>query len=168
MNKADKILFNELVKEDNVGLVLRGHLHVEHQLTKYIAEQLPYPERVDWGKIDFMGKVELALACGLDVDIRPGLERLENLRNMFAHRFDALIDSDWVLVAYNGLPRSVKLEIEAAYKALGKRMTRSTSTLDTRDLLVLIFISVANTIASAVVMSSKSLRNKRISVKSKA
>ncbi len=161
MNKSDKILFSELVEEDNVGLVLRGHLHVEHQLTKYISEQLPFPERVDWGKIDFIGKVELALACGLDVDIRPGLERLESLRNKFAHRFDALIESDWVLVAYNGLPRAIKLEIEAAYKALGKRMTRTTSTLDTRDLLVLMFISVANTIDAAVAILRKSLKNKK-------
>ena len=155
MNKNDKVLFAELVREDNIGLVLRGHLHVERKLIAFISRQLLYPERIDWGKIDYTGKVELALSCGLEVDIRPALEHLQTLRNNFAHSLNAKIEPNWVLVAYNGLPRPVKDEVEAAYKALGKQIGGGAATLDTRDLLVLVFICVANAVQAELNVLSK-------------
>lgn len=168
MNKYDKILFSELVQEDNIGLVLRGHLHVEHQLIKFISKQLQYPDRVDWGKIDYSGKAELALACGLDVDIRPGLEHLETLRNNFACSFDAQIAPNWVLVAYNGLPRNLKDAIEVAYKTLGKKIATQSKTLGTRDLLILVFICVANAVETAATnMPKKPGRAKKTTRKGK-
>lgn len=146
INKNDERLFNDLVAEDNAGLVLRGHLHVEHELIKYISKQLPFPDRIDWGRIDYTGKVELALSCGLEVNIRPGLVHLGTLRNNFVSRFSSDIDPQWVLVAYNGLPEGIKHNVENAYKLLGKKITHGSSTLDTRDLLILIFICLANDI----------------------
>lgn len=150
MNKRDKQFFSDLAHEDNIGLVLRGHLHVEHQLIRFISNQLLYPERIDWGKINYSGKVELALACGLDIDIHPGLAYLETLRNRFASSLNAAIDSNWVLNAYIGLPQSIKNDVELAYKGLGKRIDDETATLDTRNLLVLIFLCVANAVKALV------------------
>lgn len=148
MNKADKQLFTELVKEDNIGMVLRGHLHVERSLINFLSSQLLYPDRIDWGKIDYTGKVELSLSCGLNVDIRPALEQLGVLRNKFANSFDAQVEPDWVLNAYFQLPKQIKDKVEAAYKDLDHDIEDDQSTLDTRNLLILVFICVANAIES--------------------
>lgn len=149
MDKKLKIQFDQFANEDNVGLVLRGLLHVEHQLIKFISCELPHPERVDWSKIDYTGKVELALSCGLNVDIRPPLEYLESLRNNFACSFEGKIDPQWVLVTYNSLPGKLKETVEGAYKSVGAKLTATDARLDTRDLLVLIFICVASAIKAA-------------------
>lgn len=148
MNKKEKQLFDQFANEDNVGLVLRGLLHVEHQLIRFISCLLPHPERVDWSKIDYTGKVELALSCGLNVDMRPPLEYLEALRNNFACSFDGKIEAQWVLVTYNSLPGKLKASVETAYKTTGKD-SASAVRLDTRDLLVFLFISVAGAIQTA-------------------
>lgn len=150
MNKKEKLLFDRFSNEDNVGLVLRGLLHVEHQLIKFISSQLRYPERVDWSKIDYTGKVELALSCGLSVDIRPPLEYLESLRNNFACSFEGKIEPQWVLLTYNSLPGNIKTSVETAYKSSGQNADNAANRLDTRELLVMIFICVAGAIQAVL------------------
>jgi hypothetical protein len=46
----------DLQREDDVGLVLRGHLHVEHQLIELISALLPFANDCDWGQNFLPGK----------------------------------------------------------------------------------------------------------------
>jgi hypothetical protein len=92
-----------LQREDDVGLVLRGHLHVEHQLIELPSALLPVAERCDWGKISYRAKVELAYGCGLPKDLKELLERLGSMRNGFAHTLDVSLSKQSVLDLYNSL-----------------------------------------------------------------
>jgi len=146
MATIEKQLFNDLKREDDVGLVIRGHLHLESRLTEYISRTLPHPDKCDWEKIGYGGKVELALACGLPSNIRPILEKLGELRNDFTSNLDATIESDWVLDTYSSLSKQLKTELEKSYKTLGINVGDTTSKLDTKELLVLIFLSVCQAV----------------------
>ena len=146
MVKQEKQLFIALKQEDDVGLVIRGHLHIEHQLTEYISKILPYPEKCDWEKVGYSGKVELALSCGLPSNIRPILEKLGELRNDFTSNLDAMIEPNWVLDTYSSLPKHLKSGLEKSYKTMDLDLQNKTSKLNTKDLLVLIFISVCRAI----------------------
>lgn len=79
----------DLQREDDVGLVLRGHLHVEHQLIELASVFLPFAARCDWGNISYRAKVEFAYACALPEDLKELLERLGSIRNGFAHTLNA-------------------------------------------------------------------------------
>lgn len=52
------------------------------------------------------------------------------------------------MLAYAGLPSEIKENVELFYKAMEKVIGSQRSTLDTRDLLVLIFICVGNAVKS--------------------
>ena len=155
MKKLEQKLFTDLKREDDVGLVIRGHLHVENQLIDFISHTLLHPEKCDWEKIGYSGKVELALACGLPDGMRTILEKLGELRNDFANNLDATIDPKWVLNTYNSLSLQLKKDLEKSYKKMDLGRLSQQSTLDTRDLLVLIFLSVRQGV-HAVTSSPKS------------
>lgn len=60
MCNTDRQFRDDLQREDDVGLVLRGHLHVEHQLIELASVLLPFAARCDWGRISYRTKVEFA------------------------------------------------------------------------------------------------------------
>jgi len=156
MGTLEKQLFIGLKSEDDVGLVIRGHLHLENRLMEYVAKHLPFPDKCDWEKIGYSGKVELALACGLPNNIRPILEKLGELRNDFTSNLEATIEPNWVLDTYSSLSKQLKSELEESYKTLGLSKGNKTSKLDTKELLVLIFISVCQAINSTNKTTGKS------------
>jgi RNase H-fold protein (predicted Holliday junction resolvase) len=73
-----------LVGEDELGAVVRAHIHIEHELEQFIATVLPRADEL--GRMDYSAKVRLALACGLPRELKPTLNAIGTLRNKFAHR----------------------------------------------------------------------------------
>ncbi len=136
------------MREDDVGLVLKGHLHVEHQLIELISMSLPFKERCDWSRIGYRGKIELALSCGLPNDMRLPLKRIGTLRNNFAHDLGANIEKKKVMDIYNGLSERLREGIKA-YVATGRQGTFNPSELAERDLLVLLFVVFRQAIRAA-------------------
>ncbi len=80
-----------LLGEDELGVVVRGHIYVEHELNEFIRATLSPPEALDAIKLDYDGRVKLAMALGLPAHFKPALSFLGTLRNKFAHRLDAAI-----------------------------------------------------------------------------
>lgn len=81
---------SELVKDvsarDELGLVLRGHLYVEHTLNEMLGVMMPYAGRLRRLNLTFTRKVELARALGvLILDEEKPLLALNELRNRYAH-----------------------------------------------------------------------------------
>jgi hypothetical protein len=56
MCDTEQQFMEDLEREDDVGLVLRGHLHVEHQLIALASVLLPFAARCDWDKISYRAK----------------------------------------------------------------------------------------------------------------
>ncbi len=142
----------DLQREDDVGLVLRGHLHIEHQLIELASALLPVAERCDWGKISYRAKVELAYGCGLPEDLKGLLIRLGVMRNGltgFAHTLASLSKKS-VLDLYNALSDRLRDGLKISYKAMGLGELASPSSIEPRDLLTLVYLNALQALKAAV------------------
>jgi hypothetical protein len=152
VSDTDQQFMADLQREDDVGLVLRGHLHVEHQLIELASVLLPFAARCDWGKISYRAKVEFAYGCGLPEDLKDLLERLGSIRNGFAHTLNASLSKQLVLDLYNSLSVRLRDGLKVSYKAMGFEELTSPSSLESRDLLILVFLSARQAIKAAVLI----------------
>lgn len=80
-----------LLGDDELGVVIRAHIYVEHELIAFIRATMSPPEALDAIKLDYEGRVKLAMALGLPAHFKPALSFLGTLRNSFAHRLDATL-----------------------------------------------------------------------------
>jgi hypothetical protein len=86
-----------LWKEDELGTVIRAHIHIEHELHDFIYFAAPSPAHLKiTDDLEFSEKVSLALLLGLNADLRPALNAAGKLRNKFAHRLDMKLGEEEV------------------------------------------------------------------------
>lgn len=146
---------NDIAKEDDVGMVLRGHLHIELQLKEFISLFLPFVERCDWKKINYRQKIEFALSCGLPEDMRTPLEKIGGLRNAFAHQLNADIQKKTGIDIYNSVSTRHKNTIELCYKELGRKEPFMLNQLDDKEILQLLLVAIHSAIIAAILEKKK-------------
>jgi hypothetical protein len=81
--------FNEVWNQDarSIGRVLRAHLAAEHFLTEFVAGTNPRLGPLEEARVTFSQKVELLPDDDPGVSfLKPGLRRLNAIRNRIAHR----------------------------------------------------------------------------------
>jgi hypothetical protein len=89
VRKRYDALVKVLVKEDDLGRVIRAHIYIEHELQDFIFFAAPHPDHLKpFEGLEFSDKVQLALLLGLNPDLRSALNTVGNLRNKFAHALD--------------------------------------------------------------------------------
>jgi hypothetical protein len=93
------------------------------------------------GKISYRAKIEIAAGCGMPDDLKDLLIKLGSLRNDFAHTLAAAISKQAVLNIYNSLSARLREGLAGSYKAMGIGAFSSPSSLESRDLLILILIN---------------------------
>jgi len=82
----DKEVLNLVNQKDDLQLVIRCHLVIEHYLVKFIELKLVNPEEFNSERLNFRQKVELAIALGsIDKSKKGILLALNKLRNKYAH-----------------------------------------------------------------------------------
>jgi hypothetical protein len=88
-------LADVLRSEDDLGKVVRGHIHIEHELQQIIFFAAPNPDHLkSFESQEFAEKVRLALVLGLKADLAPPLNAAGKLRNKFAHKLDMKLSRD--------------------------------------------------------------------------
>lgn len=83
-----------LLSEDDIGKVVRTHLYVESLVNEFLSEFVPHPKHVKPMRLDYCGKVHLALAIGLPEKLKGMLLRIGGLRNDFAHESRQQLDKN--------------------------------------------------------------------------
>jgi hypothetical protein len=107
-------LATALESEDDLGKVVRGHIHIEHELQQVIFFAAPSPEQLKpFERQEFSEKVQLALMLGLKPDLAPPLNAAGNLRNKFAHRLDTMLNREMAQNLVAALPPTLKVRFEA-------------------------------------------------------
>lgn len=98
-------------EEDELQIILRGHLYIEHEIEKLLRNHLVEPDVILGGrnKLMFNGKLNLVVALGLlPKDKRGPYDKLGGLRNKYAHRLNyKMTEKD-----LNGLVDSMDKEIK--------------------------------------------------------
>jgi hypothetical protein len=116
-------LFVALDGEDDLGIVIRAHIHIEHELKEFILTVAPKPDQIHFPDYQYDGLLTLALTLGLSGELKPVLSAIGNLRNKFAHRLDMALTKHEANNLYRALSAEVKSDAHLGYANL-KRMPK--------------------------------------------
>jgi len=106
-----------LESEDALGKVVRGHIHIEHELHQVIFFAAPNPDHLkSFDGQEFSEKVRLALLLGLKAALAPPLNAAGKLRNKFAHRLDMKLNKEVAENLVATLPESLKARFEMSLR----------------------------------------------------
>jgi hypothetical protein len=82
-----------LLRQDELGAVVRAQIYIEHVLIEFIASRPDAPKTVG---LSFSQLVTLALKLGLPQQFNQPLRAFARIRNLFAHRLDTELTEDLV------------------------------------------------------------------------
>lgn len=119
---TDDMFHEALDHEDELGSVLRIHLHVEHYIDEILHSLIPYPDDLKPLSLDYNGKVHLICALGVKGEYKSILLALGNIRNKFAHDPFYKIDKSTINNLYKVLPENSKEILQQSYKKLQSQL----------------------------------------------
>lgn len=141
---SDEEFHDALSSEDHLGMVIRGHIHIEHWVDRFLLSAMPrYYKYAKDINANYETKVLLCCALGLAPELKGPLTSIGTLRNRFAHRPSyKLTDSD-INDIYAALSGAHQQHLKNAYKDLALRYQReepSFAKLATVERLNLLFM----------------------------
>ena len=146
MFSSQSKLLTILQSEDELGLVLRSHIHVESQLMELVDSFFQSPEDLEKMKLEFDQKVRLAQACGLHPQFAAPLRVLNKIRNRFAHDLDSVLDGTQVRSLYEAFSPANKEVIQNAYRMTEAKeqenMGKKFEQLEPRHQFILIVVTL--------------------------
>lgn len=104
-------LLETLKTEDEIGKVIRTHIHFENAINHFLFIALEKPQNLKNVKLDYYGKINLAACLGLPEDIIKPLISIGKIRNSFAHNLDNKIDTDKINNFFNSFSNKSKEEM---------------------------------------------------------
>ncbi len=94
LGERDTRFYADALGDDDLGMVVRVHLHIEHELREFVLTAAPQAEHVKFSYLGFDGTCRLALILGLNPDFGPFLRAAGTLRNKFSHRLDTRLGEE--------------------------------------------------------------------------
>lgn len=110
-------LFRLLDEDDDLGMIIRAHIHLEHELREFILAAAPQPAEVKPSEYDYAGTLRLAMTLGLNPAVEAGLTAVGTLRNKFAHRLEMKLTQREADIIYSMLDTDTKAEAQQAWAA---------------------------------------------------
>jgi hypothetical protein len=90
-DEISQAFFNALIAEDNLGFIIRAHIHIEHELRRLIETAIPNPQYLDIDQLSYGIAIRIVTSLGLNPRFKSPLQALGKLRNRFAHKLDMRI-----------------------------------------------------------------------------
>jgi hypothetical protein len=135
-----------LRSEDELGLVVRAHIHIEANLLELLSHLLDSPKHIEKMRLDFSQRVHLAIALGLQAQYESPLLALGTLRNAFAHKPGTKLSKDRVDSLYSSLSAASKQIVQNAHQSARKKRPEAKvpafSRLSPRDQFILIAVAL--------------------------
>jgi hypothetical protein len=149
-----EMLTEVLNGEDDLGAVIRAHIHIESLLNNLIESHFEFPEQLKKLNLEFHQKIIIAQAIGLKPEYATPLSALGTLRNNFAHRLDTKLGKNEIESLYKSFKGDDKQIIQNAYmrtkKAFKKKRPKSVTKLEPREQFTLIIISIQTVLIAAI------------------
>jgi hypothetical protein len=140
----DQAFFEALLGEDELGVVIRAHIHIEATLREFIEARLPMPDELPG--LQYGQRVRLACALGLGAEHKAPLIAVGNLRNSFAHRLSKRLSQQDTRELYGALSIVDRQAVQEAYRntnaAFGREDPPDFQQLEPKDQFVLIAVSL--------------------------
>lgn len=82
--------------DDELQVIVRGHLYLEHVLIEFLSEAMRYPDAVDLRRVPYGLKMDLCVGLGmLSKSLVPPMNKVNEFRNRVAHNLNyAFTDQD--------------------------------------------------------------------------
>jgi hypothetical protein len=140
--------FNEdLLGEDDLGTVIRGHIHFEASILLYLKEVINAPKHLD--NLSFSQRVNLATELGvISKDHKKPLLEMARIRNVFAHNLDAQLTENMCSDLYNSFTLNDKPAIDKALATLEEMVseTRGFKTLSIQQRFFMLIVCLKSCI----------------------
>ena len=112
---TDDVFFDSLRGEDQLGAVVRAHIHIEARLNQVLEALTPHPKHLP--NLRYEQRLRLAVALGLSESFLSPLKILGDIRNAFGHRLDVTLAPDMVDRLFNSFTPEDRATIREAYAA---------------------------------------------------
>ena len=140
---TDEMFHEALGAEDELGSVIRVHLHVEYYIDEILSKLVYDTDYLPPLKLDYSDKVNLICALGVNPKFKTVLIALGSMRNKFAHKPFHKINKSEVNNLYKTLSSTDKEIFQSKYKKLiESHNTKPYKELDPKDKFILIAIIV--------------------------
>lgn len=145
--------------EDDLGLVLRAQIHIEHEVREYIVSQAPAPNEVKFKDLEYDDLVQLALILGLNGALKSPLNALGSLRNKFAHRLDANLGAQEADNLYKAFGEGLKDVTQRTFKLIQadhpEVVKGSFKGLAARDRVIFMLIAIRSALLAERLLAEK-------------
>ncbi len=121
MPTSDEAFEAALNHEDDLGAVIRVHLHIEHHVNQLLELLVPFPEDLKSVKLDYDNRVKLLSALRIKPESTKVLSALGTMRNKFAHNLNYKLDKSNVKNLYETIGSSDKEILQRVYSNLRKK-----------------------------------------------
>jgi hypothetical protein len=111
----------QLIAEDELGSVVRAHLHIEYYLDQLIEASVPNPGALPDLDLDYSGRVKLLSILGFSDALTKPLHNLGGLRNNFAHKLNFKLTTERMRSLYETLDPTGKQIVHLAYDNTRKK-----------------------------------------------
>ncbi len=139
--------------EDELGVVIRSHIHVEAKLIEFLS-LLADTKALDKMELEFFQRVNLAVALGLKEQHAKGLLALGKIRNDFAHKLGSSLTDSRVKNLYEALCPTDKAAVQDAYRLTESQLKqhhgKNFQSLPPRDRFVLIAVALQSLLIVAI------------------
>jgi hypothetical protein len=119
---TDDAFQNALNREDELGRVIRAHLHIENLVDRLLLLKFSKPEVFQKMRLEFSARVMLLEAFGYGRMLTMPLAAIGNLRNDFAHKVDFALTSERMEGLYNSFDVEGKEIIQQSYRRTRTQM----------------------------------------------
>lgn len=155
----DEAFKKALESEDELGLVVRAHIHVEVSLNQFLDGKVVHSSHLKKMQLDYAQKIHLAVALGLLPKYASPLLALGTLRNAFAHQPDIQLTKDRVKALYDNLSSEDKSLVQDSHQNARKKRPGSKiptfSRLSPTAQFILLAISIRALLLVAIKQSMK-------------
>jgi hypothetical protein len=136
----------DLMREDELGMVIRAQIHIETHLLRLIEFLVPYPEDLDKLNLGYFQRVQLAVAMGLSPEQAAPLNVLGSIRNRFAHKLDSRLTKNDAKNLYKALGADDKDIVQKSFERTKEQVSPSPSVkfkqLEPKDQFILIVVAL--------------------------
>lgn len=157
-DSSEEVFIAALFGEDELGVVVRAHIHIEATLLELLNLLVVDPKYLERMELDYAQRVNLAIALGLDSSHASALSTMGTLRNAFAHKLGTELSESRVKNLYKTLSESDKKVVQNAYE-----LTKSQAGIDGKSFGNLTrkerFILISVALRAALRLAIKEIRD---------
>ena len=157
--QLDSEFLADLQRQDEIGAVIRGHIHVETKVNELIEKLLPFPDDKSLRNLDYASRVNLVTMLGLPPRFKPPLQVIGKLRNDFAHRPSRQLTKSDANNYYKSFASEERKMINDMYNTtkhqIGKTPSDRFTQLNPKDQFILCTINLHSALLVSVSRSNK-------------